>query len=123
VKAARPRLEPRDELHGPDLGSTTDRARGKRSRQGFPRGPAFLEPAFDLADQMHHVRVPADAHENVHLHRARRADPAEVVAAQIDEHEMLGPFLGALQERALETKIALAVRAARAGTRDGAIER
>ena len=43
---------------------------------------------------MHDVAVTFDGHDVADLHAAVAGDPANVVAAQIDEHDVLGPFLG-----------------------------
>ena len=43
---------------------------------------------------MHDVAVALDRHEVDDLDRARPADPAQVVAAQVDQHQVLGPLLG-----------------------------
>jgi hypothetical protein len=43
---------------------------------------------------VHDVAVALDPHEAAHVDGARHADPAEVVAAQVDEHHVLGPLLG-----------------------------
>ena len=47
---------------------------------------------------MHHVRVSLDLHHVGQLDRAELGHPADVVAAQVDEHDVLGPFLGIGQE-------------------------
>jgi hypothetical protein len=39
------------------------------------------------------VRVALDGHEVRHPHRPRHGDPANVVAAEIDEHDVLRPLL------------------------------
>ena len=49
-------------------------------------------PATD-GDDVHDVRVGLDGHERVDLDRAVLADAAEVVAAEVDEHHVLGALL------------------------------
>ncbi len=39
---------------------------------------------------MHHVAVPLDEHQVLHLHRAELAHAADIVAAEIDQHDVLG---------------------------------
>ena len=48
---------------------------------------------FDDRDQVHHVRVALERHEGRHAHAAVVADAAEIVAAEIDEHDVLGALL------------------------------
>jgi hypothetical protein len=52
--------------------------------------------------QMHDVAVAADVHELHDLHRPRLADPAQVVAAEIHQHHMLGTFLRIGQQLGLQ---------------------
>ena len=42
---------------------------------------------------MHHVRVALDLHELHDVHGARCADPTDVIACEIDEHQVLGALL------------------------------
>ena len=43
---------------------------------------------------MHHVRIALDEHQPLDLDRAVFANAAQVVATEIDEHDVLGAFLG-----------------------------
>ena len=52
-----------------------------------------LEPAPDVTDEMHDVRVALDHHELRHLDRADPGHAAHVVAAEIHEHHVLGTLL------------------------------
>ena len=49
--------------------------------------------ADDRGHDVHDVAVALDRHELDDLDRARFAHPPEVVAAEVDEHEVLGPLL------------------------------
>ena len=51
------------------------------------------ELAFDDRRQVHDVREALEAHELRHAHRPVVADAADVVAAEIDEHDVLGALL------------------------------
>ena len=46
--------------------------------------------AFERADEMHHVAVTLDEHQVLHADGAELADATDVVAAEIDEHDVLG---------------------------------
>ena len=50
---------------------------------------------------MHHVRVALDEHQPLHLHRAVLADAAQIVAAQVHEHDVFGALLRIGQKFAL----------------------
>ena len=41
-----------------------------------------------------HVRVGLGDHVFVHRHAARLADASEIVALEVDQHDVLGAFLG-----------------------------
>ena len=47
----------------------------------------------DGRHDVHDVAVPLDGHEVDDLNGARGADPTEIVAGQVDEHDVLGPLL------------------------------
>ena len=47
---------------------------------------------------MHHVGVALDHHQVLHGHASGLTDPAEVIAAQINKHHVLSPFLGVGQQ-------------------------
>ena len=66
---------------------------GKQDDQRVDAIAIVGEPPFDDRGQVHHVREALEPHELRHAHRAVGADPADVVAAEIDEHDVLGPLL------------------------------
>ncbi len=56
---------------------------------------------------MHHVGVAQDLVEGFHLHRAELRDPADVVAAKVDEHVVLGKLLFIPEKSLLEGSVLL----------------
>ena len=54
---------------------------------------------------MHDVRVALRGEQLGHVHRAILADAAQVVASQIDQHHVLGPLLGIIQQLLLQRGI------------------
>ena len=64
------------------------------------------------------MAVALDVEEAVHLDRPRLADAPEVVAPEVDEHEVLGALLLVGEEVLLEADVLLGVRAAPARARD-----
>ena len=77
--------------------------------------------AFDVADQMHDVGVALDVHQICHFHGSVFADTADVVAAEVDEHDVLGAFLFVGEHLALGGEVGVFAGAARAGSGDGAV--
>ena len=63
------------------------------------------EQALDLAHDVHHMGVALDHHQLAHLDAARLADPTEIVAAQIHQHHVLGPFLGIRQQISFQLQV------------------
>jgi hypothetical protein len=55
------------------------------------------------------VRVGLDDHQLVHRDRAVLADPPEVVAAEVDEHHVLGALLRVAQQLARPGAVLLLV--------------
>ena len=86
-------LDGGDQLHGAHLGRAADRARGERRLQQRERVLALAQVAVDLRDEVHDVRVALDLEQLGDAHAAGLADAAEVVARQVDEHQMLGALL------------------------------
>ena len=72
-----------------------------------------------LRRDVHDVAVPLDRHHVGQLDRAEVGDAADVVAAQVDEHDVLGPLLGVGQQLLGEglVLVLVAPAAARAGQR------
>ena len=68
---------------------------------------------------MHDVAVAADLHELHDLDGARLADPAQVVAAEIDQHHVLGALLGVGQQLSLQDRVLGRSGAARLRAGDG----
>jgi hypothetical protein len=94
VGAAAHRLELVDDLHRAHLGGARGRAHRQRGGEGVERRAAVGELALDARHQVHDVRVALDAHEVGDLDAAGAADAAQVVAAEVDEHDVLGALLG-----------------------------
>ena len=81
------------------FGRAGEGAGGKRRAQHVHRADPLAQRARDLADDVEDVRVGLDHHQLVDLDRAVLADAAEVVAAEVDQHHVLGPLLGVVDER------------------------
>ena len=47
---------------------------------------------------MMHVAVRLEHHQFVDDHAAMAAQPAKIISLQVDEHDVLGPFLGVRQQ-------------------------
>ncbi len=89
----RRRLELVDQLHGPDLrsaGEGAGRIAGGQDVDGVETGTHLAD---DRGDDVHDVREALDRAELDHPHGARLAHPAEIVAAEVDEHQVLGALL------------------------------
>ena len=87
-----------DHLHGANLRRAAERAGGEGGAHEIKRRFVSGKPSFDLGDDMHDVAVALDDHQVFHLHGAEIAHPADVIARQVDQHDVLGPFLGVGQQ-------------------------
>ena len=91
---------------------------GNTARITCPGVVPGAQTAAYVRDDVMHVRVTFDRHEFVDLDRARHADAAQVVAFQIDQHDVLGALLGMLDELAHARGFVVAANArTRAGDR------
>ncbi len=79
-----------------------------------PEGP------FDVGDDVHDVRVALDGHEVGHLDGGVVADPPDVVAGEVDQHDVLGPLLGVGEELLGHGLVLQGIVAAGTGPGDGA---
>ena len=94
IRAARRGFESRDDLHRPDLGRAGDRAAGEDRREDVDRAEAVLELGGDGRGHLEDGRIGLDREQFRHLDAARPGDAGEVVAQQIDDHQILGALLG-----------------------------
>src|ERR1041385_5344807 len=113
-------LEAVDQLHGPDLRRAGERAGGERGEERIDGRAAAAQAAAYVGDQMHDVAVALDVAEVSDLDRAAGADAPEIVAAEVDEHEVLGALFRVDEKALLELEVGLARGAARQRAGDGA---
>ena len=70
---------------------------------------------------MHHVAVPLDEHQVLHANAAELADAPDIVAAQVDQHDVLGDLLLVGAQIGLHRAVFHLIRAARPRPGDGPI--
>src|SRR5690606_15753970 len=83
-------LELVDDLHGPDLRGAGDGPGGEDRPQHVDGAEVVAEGPRHRADDVHDVAVALDLHHLVDAHGADLADAAEVVAAEVHQHHVLG---------------------------------
>src|SRR5579872_3577827 len=107
------------DLHRPYLRRAGDGAGGKAGGERCDDVGARIEYAFDMRNDMHHMAVALDEETIRHFDRTDLGDAADVVAAKIEQHEMLGALLGIDEEFSGELLVLLHALAppARAGDR------
>ena len=66
---------------------------GNVATSASSRSRPSAEPALDAGHEVHDVRVALDGHVLRHLDAAHRRHAADVVAAEVDEHHVLGALL------------------------------
>ena len=71
---------------------------GRQAASASKASRSVGQLAGDVRRDVHHVAVALDDHHVGDFDRAVAGDAADVVAAQIDEHHVLGPFLGIGQQ-------------------------
>jgi hypothetical protein len=96
------------------LGAPLTVPTGSVDAQGVERGHPGRKLARDVGGDVHHVAVALDGHHVAELDRARLGHPADVVAAQVHQHDVLGPLLGVGQQFGLQRLVLLLGRPAAA---------
>ena len=61
--------------------------------QGIEGGQVISQPALHMSHHMHDMGITLHIHQVADAHRAWLTDPPDVIAAQIHQHNVLGPFL------------------------------
>ena len=97
VPAPRGGLEVGDHRHRPDPGCPGHRAAGEQGGQHVDQAEAGAEPSGDGGDQLPQRGQLHQLEQCRHRHRPGEADPAQVIAEQVDDHEVLGALLGLAQ--------------------------
>ena len=98
VHAPRRLLDLLDDLHRAPLGRPGHRAGREERPQRPDRRDVLAEPAADGRDELVHRLVGLDVHQHRHLDRADLADHPDVVAEEVDDHQVLGAVLGVAGE-------------------------
>ena len=105
IRSASRRLELIDDLHRPHLRRSADGPGRERGPEHVDRPEPFAKTAGDLRGEVHHVGVVLQRHQLFHRAGAEVDDTTDIVAGEVDEHDMLGNFLRMLLELARETTI------------------
>ena len=120
IGSARIALQLGDDLAGAQLGRAADRPGGEAREESVDRVEFRIEPPDDIAYDMHDMTVTFDCKTVSDFDAAARRDPAHIVAPEVEQHQVLGPFLRVGQQRFFGSPIGLLARAARARAGDGA---
>ena len=93
---------------------------GNTARKRGAGRHALAQSSAHVRDDVVQMRVALGHHEFVHFHGAGHADPAQVIALQVDQHDMLGALLRIGQQFLALGVVAGRRAAARAGAGDRA---
>src|SRR4029077_10537476 len=118
IQAAPGRLELFDDLHRANLRCARDRARGKARHERVEPVAIVGELALNDRGQVHDMREPLETHELRDAYGSVFADAPDIVAPEIDEHDMLRPLLLVALELLGEAHVFLVVPPAGPGPRD-----
>ncbi len=82
-----------DDLHRPNFGRAGRGAGGKTRGERIERVEFRIEPADDIGDNVHDVAVALDGKLVVTFTEPTAETRPDIVAAEIEQHQMLGAFL------------------------------
>ena len=80
VRASRHALYLVNDLRGADLGRARDRASRKKSPQRVKSAQALAKNTPDIRNDVFHMRIILDGHPFIHMHAAKLAHPAQIIA-------------------------------------------
>ena len=83
-----------NDLHGAHLGTTGDGAARKHRAQRIEHAHPLAQLPADGGFDVVHVAVAGNFHQCRHLHAAGLAHPPQIIALQVDQHDVFGAFLG-----------------------------
>jgi hypothetical protein len=118
VRAAPDGLELLEDLHRPDLGCAGDRAARERCGEEVERVALLGEDAGDRRHEVLDGHGPLEPAQAGDAHGARPADAPEIVAQDVDDHDVLRAVLGALEQLAGKGPVLQPIAAARTGALD-----
>ena len=98
IRSARLILELVDDLHGAHLGRARHRTGRKAGHQRIDGVEVGGEGAFDIGHDVDHLAVIFEKEAVGDAHAAHFGNPADIVAAKIEQHQMLGALLGIGQQ-------------------------
>ena len=98
IDAAAVGFERVDDLHRPDLRRAGHGAGREAGDHGIDRVLILPEAADDIGDDVHDMAVALDRKALRHPDRTDFGDAADVVAAEVEQHQMLGALLGIGQQ-------------------------
>ena len=108
-------LEAGDQRHRVVLGRAGDRSAREHGAQQFGHADFGTELRLHGRCHLEHRGVRLDREQGRHPHRSDPRKPAEVVAQEVDDHEVLGPVLDVQAEQACRFAVAFGCGHARGG--------
>ena len=90
---------------------------GKAADQRVERIQPGPQPALHVGDDVHHVAEPLDGEALGDAHAAELGDAADVVAAEVEQHQVLGALLRVGEQLGLERCVLLVAWRRAAGCR------
>ncbi|MNC85698.1 hypothetical protein D3C83_13090 [compost metagenome] len=120
VDAALDRFQLVDDFHGAYFWRPGHGPRRKCRAQHVDRAQTRFYFCLDVRNDVHHVRIAFDHHLLGHVHGAGLRHAPDIVAPEIDQHDVLGAFLRVGQQLIGEGGVFRRRCAAPPGAGDGA---
>ena len=89
VRASRHALYLVNNLRRANLRRARDGASRKKSPQCVKSTQTLAKNTPDIRNDVFHMRIILDSHPFIHMHAAKLAHPAQVIAFQVHKHHML----------------------------------
>lgn len=87
-----------DDLHGTNLGRAGDGSGGEGGAHHVVGSEVIAETTVDIGDDVHDVAVALNGHEVTNFDTVKLGDAADIIAGEVDQHDVLGAFFGVVEE-------------------------
>ncbi len=119
IDAAFVMFEEVDNFHGTNFWGSGNGSGGKACHEGMKGIGVFGYFSLDIGNDVHDMAIVFDDHGFGDTNGTRKCHASDVIASEIEEHEMFSPFFGVIKEIASEFEVFMSIGPAFSCAGDG----